>query len=120
MEDATRERYYALRQKLAGLNYPTSFGMDSIDLVEKLVVDLVHTTDSYRQVQANEKSLVNDLSQTQVYTARNDISIRVDISHHVLLSVSLFASYLLCPRFPDTPTVGSAVSSEERKRETRP
>lgn len=66
MDDILRDRYFSVRRKLADLNYPTSFGADSLELVEKLVSDLSVTTDSYKQVQEKEISLSNDLSLAQV------------------------------------------------------
>lgn len=57
MTDAVKERYYSIRQHLAAMNYPTNFGADSLDLVEKIFTDLVATTESYKQVQDKEAAL---------------------------------------------------------------
>ena len=46
MESLEPNKYFQLRQQLTALNYPTTFGADAVDLVQRLLNDLVSTTDS--------------------------------------------------------------------------
>jgi chromosome segregation ATPase len=74
MEVNSQNRYFNLRHLLAELNYPGSFGSDSIDLVERLVNDITATTSSYKQVQERESRLSADLNlaQAQLFPLRKD------------------------------------------------
>ena len=58
------------------LNYTHNFGAESIDLVEKLLHDLVSTTESYRQLTEKEADLANDLSlaQAQLFPLKKENS----------------------------------------------
>ena len=58
----TKERYFSLRERLSDMNYPSSFGPDSMDLVERIFNDLVSTTEAYKQLSETERSLSNDLT----------------------------------------------------------
>jgi centrosomal protein CEP135 len=63
--DQQQRQYFELRKKLVQLNYPSNFGVDSMDLVQRLFTDLISTTESYTQLQEKENRLSQDLSLTQ-------------------------------------------------------
>jgi hypothetical protein len=65
MDGNIQERYLSLRKKLADMNYPPTVSSDNIDLVERILNDLVSTNESYRQVCEKEANLINDLSLAQ-------------------------------------------------------
>ena len=56
MDSAAQNRYLGVRARLAELNYSGSFGADAVDLVEKLVDDIVSTTGAYKQIQVAVES----------------------------------------------------------------
>ena len=60
--EVTKERYFSLRERLSDMNYSSSFGPDSLDLVERIFNDLVSTTEAYKQLSETERSLSNDLT----------------------------------------------------------
>ena len=63
--EAMKERYFSLRERLSDMNYPSAFGPESLDLVERIFNDLVSTTEAYKQLSETEKALSNDLSLAQ-------------------------------------------------------
>ena len=75
-DEMTRARYFALRERLADMNYPTQFSPDSIDLLEKVFNDLLTTADSYKQLADKEKALSIDLSlaQAQLFPLKKENS----------------------------------------------
>ena len=62
MDSAAQNRYLGVRARLAELNYSGSFGADAMDLVEKLVEDIVSTTGAYKQIQVAVKSFTQSSS----------------------------------------------------------
>ena len=65
MDVIAQNRYLAVRSRLAELNYSGTFGADAVDLVEKLVNDVVTTTTAYKQFQEREARLSSDLTLAQ-------------------------------------------------------
>jgi hypothetical protein len=66
MDAAAQNRYLSVRSRLAELSYGgCTFGADSVDLVEKLLDDVVSTTTAYKQVQEREARLSSDLTLAQ-------------------------------------------------------
>ena len=56
------------------LNYSQPFSLDSAELIERLLDDLVSTTESYKHVQDREVRLASDLSlaQAQLFPLRKE------------------------------------------------
>ena len=61
-----------LRKKLFLLEYPGSFDADSAPLIERLVDDLIHTTESYRDLKAQ-----SDHQQTKIDTFSSKVSFQI-------------------------------------------
>eukprot|EP01038_Epipyxis_sp_PR26KG_P014135 gene14135-18964_t len=76
MATTLQQRFASLKSKLSGLggHYDLPFNIDSLDLVDHLLNDLVATTNSYRQVQDKESRLSSDLAlaQAQLFPLRKE------------------------------------------------
>jgi hypothetical protein len=65
-EDPPHRRMHLVRNKLRVLDYEESLGMESLDLVERLLGDLIATTESYEKLQQQGERVSNDLALAQV------------------------------------------------------
>ena len=68
------DKYYALKQKLEALNFLQPLGIESAPLVEKLLSDLVLTTESYRNLEraANKQGQSLNLLQGQLQPLKSE------------------------------------------------
>ncbi|KAK3289417.1 hypothetical protein CYMTET_3154 [Cymbomonas tetramitiformis] len=63
-------RLAQLRRKLESLNYGDTFDLSSVPLIQKLLDDLVHTTESYRALKLRNSSSSHEL---ETYKAKLDV-----------------------------------------------
>ena len=72
----SEDKYYALKDKLEALNYLQPLGIESAPLVEKLLSDLILTTESYRNLEraANKQGQSLNLLQGQLQPLRGENS----------------------------------------------
>ena len=70
----SEDKYYALKQKLEALNFLQPLGIESAPLVEKLLSDLVLTTESYRNLEraANKQGQSLNLLQGQLQPLKSE------------------------------------------------
>ena len=69
-------KYHGLKAQLQALNYLQPLGVESAPLVEKLLEDLVMTTESYRNLErrANKEAQSLNILQGQVLPLKNENS----------------------------------------------
>mmetsp|Transcript_2324 Transcript_2324/g.3663 ORF Transcript_2324/g.3663 Transcript_2324/m.3663 type:complete len:1405 (+) Transcript_2324:94-4308(+) len=81
----SKQNFLNLRRRLSDLNYTEKCGVDSSELVEHLLNDLVSTTTSYKQVQDKEARLATDLAlaQAQLFPLRKE-NARLNRENHEL------------------------------------
>jgi hypothetical protein len=65
-QDAPHRRLQRVRNRLAVLDYREPFNLESLDLVERLVGDLVTTSESFEKLQQRDDRLSQDLALAQV------------------------------------------------------
>ena len=67
------QKYHGLKSQLQALNYLQPLGVESAPLVEKLLEDLVMTTESYRNLErrANKEAQSLNILQGQVLPLKN-------------------------------------------------
>lgn len=70
------QKYHGLKSQLQALNYLQPLGVESAPLVEKLLEDLVMTTESYRNLErrANKEAQSLNILQGQVLPLKNENS----------------------------------------------
>ena len=70
------QKYHGLKSQLQALNYLQPLGIESAPLVEKLLEDLVMTTESYRNLErrANKEAQSLNILQGQVLPLKNENS----------------------------------------------
>jgi hypothetical protein len=67
-EEQPRTQLELLRKKLALLDYNDPVEADSMNLVEKLLGDLIHTTESYRAMKENLENLQQVRAENEYLT----------------------------------------------------
>lgn len=70
LEDAPpHRRLHTVRTRLLAMDYNEPLGVESMDLVERMLMDLITTSESYEKIQQQEDRLSQDLALAQVREA---------------------------------------------------